>query len=80
MDIRRYSLEVLVCLFVTDIAGAQNLLNFAGNEKFLELCRKVVRSMGDMQVTNDKNKNHRKIQEKARVGIWLKFEMRLVIS
>ena len=60
MDIGRYSLEVLVCLLVTDVAGAQNLLNLARNEKFFELCRKVVCPMGDMQVADNENKDHRR--------------------
>ena len=37
MYIGRYGPQVVVCLLVADVARAENLLDFTGNEEFLEL-------------------------------------------
>ena len=58
MDVWRDGPEVLVRLAVTEIACAQDLLNLAGHQKFLELCGKIVDPVRDVQVADDEDEDH----------------------
>lgn len=52
-DIVRDAAEILVGFLVTDVASAQNLLDLARDEKFLELGGEIMNSVRDVQVAND---------------------------
>ena len=47
--------QVIVGLLVTDIACADDLLDFTGRKEFLGLCGEVMRFMGDVEVANDED-------------------------
>jgi len=50
--------QIVVCFTVANIAGAKDLLDFSWNEKFLELGRQVMNSMGDMKIADDEDEDH----------------------
>jgi hypothetical protein len=50
--------QIVVRFTVANIAGAKDLLDFSWNEKFLELGREVMNSMGDMKIANDEDEDH----------------------
>lgn len=58
IHIRRNRAQVIVRLLVTDIARADDLLDFSGNEELLELCWEVVYSVGNVEVTDDEDEDH----------------------
>lgn len=50
-----YAPEVLESLFVAHVASAQDLLDFSRDKKLLEFRGKVVYSMRDVKVADDKD-------------------------
>jgi hypothetical protein len=50
--------QIVVSFTVANIASAEDLLDFAWNEKLLELRRQVVGSMGDMKIADDEDEDH----------------------
>jgi len=58
MHVRRNGPQIFVCFFVAYVACAQDLLDFAWNQKLLEFRGKVMYTMRDMQVADDENEHH----------------------
>jgi hypothetical protein len=56
--IGRYGPQVVVRLLVADVARAEDLLDFTGDEEFLEFEGEVVNSVRDVEVTDDEDEDH----------------------
>ena len=56
--IGRYGPQVVVRLLVADVARAEDLLYFTGNEEFLEFEGEVMNSVRDVEVTNNEDEDH----------------------
>ena len=58
VNIRRYSLQVLVGLPIAQVTSTKNLLDLSWDEKLLEFCWQIVDAMWYVEVANNENKNH----------------------
>lgn len=71
MDIRRNRPQVIVRLLVAHVSCAKNLLYLSGHKKLLELGRKIVGPVRDVEVTDGQDENHLSVGKIALVYDWL---------
>jgi hypothetical protein len=57
--------QVVIGLFVANVACAKNLLNLSWNQKLLKFRGQVVYTMRYVKVPDDKNKDHGVVQSSA---------------